>query len=103
MYIIISKIYYYSNITGSLGKVYVGLKCSVFEPSSSTRHMCELHKIIQSESAVYSKPIYSDGGPDHRLTYISVLFVFFFNLTLISYVQQGQLHTTAGAIQWKEF
>ena len=37
--------------------------------------MCELHKIIQSESAVYSKPIlfiYSDGGPDHRLTYISV-------------------------------
>ena len=53
--------------------MYVGLKNGVFEPSSPTRHMCELYSVLQSLNM--SKPIiflYTDGGPDHRLTYYSV-------------------------------
>ena len=56
-----------------IGSVYVGLKDSVFQHSTPNRHSCELYKILQSRS--FSKPIlfiYSDGGPDHRLTYWSV-------------------------------
>ncbi|XP_019864157.1 PREDICTED: uncharacterized protein LOC109593572, partial [Amphimedon queenslandica] len=56
------------------GKVYVGLKDSVFEPSSPIRHMTELYQTIL-KTETHKKPIlfiYSDGGPDHRLTYISV-------------------------------
>lgn len=54
------------------GSVYVGVKDSVFEPSSQLRHACELYNVIVS---LPSKPIlflYTDGGPNHRLTYISV-------------------------------
>ena len=56
-----------------IGTVYVGLKDAVFEASSPVRHACELHQTLQSFS--FSKPVlflYSDGGPDHRLTYVSV-------------------------------
>lgn len=56
------------------GYVFVGLKESVFEPSSPFRHMSELYSVI-SDPSFSSKPIvflYTDGGPDHRLTYISV-------------------------------
>ena len=56
-----------------IGTVYVGLKDAVFEASSPVRHACELHRTLQSFS--FSKPVlflYSDGGPDHRLTYVSV-------------------------------
>lgn len=51
----------------------MGLKDSVFEASSSLRHMTELHQVLESVSL--NKPIlfiFSDGSPDHRLTYISV-------------------------------
>lgn len=59
------------------GSVYVGLKDSIFEPSSPMRHMCELYNLIQCESAMDTSPksivfIYSDGGPDHPLTYVTV-------------------------------
>lgn len=56
-----------------VGSVYVALKDSVFEHSTPFRHSCELYSVLKSNS--FSKPIlflYSDGGPDHRLTYISV-------------------------------
>ena len=56
------------------GQVVVGLKESCFEPSSPVRHCAELHSILSSRN-LHSKPIlfiYSDGGPDHRLTYLSV-------------------------------
>ena len=46
---------------------------AVFQHSTPLRHACELYNILQSISS--SKPIlflYSDGGPDHRLTYVSV-------------------------------
>lgn len=57
----------------NIGTVFVDLKDAIFEPSSPFRHMCELYNTLQSIS--FSKHIlflYSDGGPDHRLTYISV-------------------------------
>jgi len=62
-------------ISGSwyCGKVFVSLKDSVFEPSSPLRHACELYGVLRSTS--FSKSVlflYSDGGPDHRLTYVSV-------------------------------
>lgn len=56
-----------------VGNVHVGLKDSTFEPSSPIRHSCELYHVLAFSSL--SKPIlflYSDGGPDHRLTYITV-------------------------------
>ena len=56
-----------------IGHVYVGLKDAIFEHSTPQRHACELYSILQSRS--FSKPVlfvYSDGGPDHRLTYMSV-------------------------------
>ena len=55
------------------GSVVVGLKDSVFEHSSPFRHMCELYQILQNRQL--SKSIlflYTDGGSDHRLTYLSV-------------------------------
>lgn len=67
-----------SNLTLSVGHPFVGLKDTMFEPSSSFRHMTELCQLICSlpnEFSISLKPIlfiYSDGGPDHRLTYISV-------------------------------
>lgn len=65
-----------SDISGSWyhGQVHVTLKEGAFEPSSPIRHSAELANFITSHSVV-DKPIlclYSDGGPDHRLTYLSV-------------------------------
>ena len=56
------------------GQVVVGLKEGAFEPSSPARHCTELGQILSSRN-LQTKPIlflYSDGGPDHRLTYLSV-------------------------------
>ena len=53
------------------GQVHIGFKEGVFEPSSPHRHMTELYQMVKDND----KPvmfIYSDGGPDHRLTYLSV-------------------------------
>lgn len=55
------------------GQVYVGVKDLALEPSSPIRHITELNSIVKAEQA--EKPIlflYTDGGPDHRLTYLSV-------------------------------
>lgn len=57
------------------GQVHVLLKDTVFEPSSPFRHACELYNVLQSSSVSKSVLfIYADGGPDHRLTYVSVQF-----------------------------
>ena len=63
------------SIDGSFydGQVYVGIKENCFEASSPIRHMAELYNVIQREEI--KKPIlcfYTDGGPDHRVTYASV-------------------------------
>ena len=63
------------NIEGSFyrGDTYVGMKDSILQPSSPLRHAQELKAILQQRNDV--QPIlllYSDGGPDHRCTYLSV-------------------------------
>ena len=58
------------------GQVMVMLKEGAFEPSSPVRHYTEMATIIKQK--VPNRPIlfiYSDGGPDHRLTYLSVKLV----------------------------
>ena len=77
-----------SSIEGSWydGQVYVGFKDAIYEPSSCLRHSAELHDLLLTELG--SKSIlflYTDGGPDHRTTYISTqlaLIALFLNLNL---------------------
>ena len=76
------------DISGSWysGKVHISLKEGTFEPSSPIRHASELISLIETD--VQSKPIlflYTDGGPDHRLTFIAV------QLSLISLFLQLDL------------
>jgi len=55
------------------GQIKVMFKEGVFEPSSPLRHSAELTNTIATQ--VIMKTIlfiYSDGGPDHRVNYISV-------------------------------
>ena len=55
------------------GDVMVMFREGAFEPSSPVRHSSELGNIV--DDRMRDKPvlfIYSDGGPDHRVTYISV-------------------------------
>ena len=63
------------SIEGSFydGQVYVGIKENCFQASSPIRHMTELSQIMKTENI--EKEIiclYTDGGPDHRVTYLSV-------------------------------
>ena len=61
------------------GLVHVLFKDSAFEPSSPCRHAAELDAILQPNAMDYPVLfLYTDGGPDHRLTYASV------KLTLIA-------------------
>ncbi|CAG8633361.1 11116_t:CDS:2 [Ambispora leptoticha] len=56
------------------GKVHIGLKDPIFQPSSPLRHATELYNIFITEELA-DKPIlclYTDGGPDHRCTYTRV-------------------------------
>ena len=68
------------------GEVHVGYKDAVFQPSSAVRHATEVHSILTSK--IGNKSIlfvYTDGGPDHRLTFFSVqlsLVALFLNLDL---------------------
>ena len=68
------------------GQVFVSLKDAVFESSSPLRHAVELHSLllkrISDRKILF---IYSDGGPDYSLAYISVelsLITLFLNLDL---------------------
>ena len=50
------------------------LKEAAFEQSSALRHATELHQLVLSQNMT-DKPIlcvYTDGGPDHRVTYLTV-------------------------------
>ena len=52
----------------------IGLKEATFEPLSPPRHVAELYDIVITHD-LETNPImfrYTDGGPDHRLTYLSV-------------------------------
>ncbi|XP_064646150.1 uncharacterized protein LOC135499336 [Lineus longissimus] len=71
------------------GKVHIGFKDSIFKPSSALRHAAELAEILKTRGeGTYPTPvllIYTDGGPDHRCTYMSVklaMIALFLELTL---------------------
>ena len=53
------------------GNVYVLFKDSAYEAPSPIGHATELAALLRSEARPVLFP-YSDGGPDHRLTYMSV-------------------------------
>ena len=55
------------------GQVFVGIKDATLEPSSPLRHSTELSKLLREQQV--SSPIlliYTDGGPDHNSTFLSV-------------------------------
>ena len=55
------------------GKVFVGVKDAVFSPSSPLLHSHEVIDIIdQLHSVQPILAVYTDGGPDHRPTFLSV-------------------------------
>ena len=59
--------------------MHVGTKDAIFEPSSPLRHATELNGILNSiDDTHLILMLYTKGGPDHRLTYLSV------QLTLIA-------------------
>jgi hypothetical protein len=62
------------DITGSFyrGEVCVTYKDSVFESSSPFRHAVEIEKFLRKSEIKPVLILFSDGGPDHRLTYHSV-------------------------------
>ena len=68
------------------GEIHIGLQDAVYEPSSPLQHLAELYSIlitnIGNKKALF---IYTDGGADHRLTFVSVqlaLIALFLNLNL---------------------
>ena len=56
------------------GKILVGLKEPVFKPSSPPRHIAELYDIVTSQDLQMKLIMfmYTNSGPDHRLTYLSI-------------------------------
>ena len=68
------------------GEVHVGYKDAIFQPSSALRHATKVHSILTTK--IGNKSIlfaYTDGGPDHHLTFFSVQFslvALFLNLDL---------------------
>ena len=55
------------------GKVHVGLKDPIFQPSNPMRHNSELYNLLVNDEQ--QNPfllIYTDGGPDHHVNYLRV-------------------------------
>ncbi|GBC01005.1 hypothetical protein RclHR1_40280001 [Rhizophagus clarus] len=64
-----------NNIEGSFyqGQVNIGLKDATFQASSLLRHMTELYDIlIHIEKHHPFLMLYTDGGPDHRNTFLRI-------------------------------
>ena len=68
------------------GEVYVGITDAVFKPSSAIGHVKELSNCLNIKMADrHMLFVYTDGGPDHRLTYVSVqlfLIALFLNMDM---------------------
>lgn len=56
------------------GQVYVSLKDAVFQASSPFRHAAELSDILKKVHLPPVLALYTDGGPDHRCNYITVIY-----------------------------
>ena len=55
------------------GEVHVSYKDSIFQASSPWRHSAEMAKMLQDKGEVpVCLMLYSEGGPDHRITYHAV-------------------------------
>ena len=54
------------------GQVHVGIKENCFESSSALCHMTELSTILRGTSPKEILCLYTDGGPDHRVNFLSV-------------------------------
>lgn len=72
-----------NDVKGSFyhGDVHITIKDKIFQPSSPLRHATETVKIIREkhsdDDVTSQQPIllrFTDGGPDHRTTYVSVQF-----------------------------
>ena len=66
------------------GRVFVGLKGSVFQSSSPIRHATKLSKILETDNTNPILLLYTDGGPDHRSNYPSIQIAFGFGFSLCS-------------------
>ena len=76
------------------GQVFVMLKEGAFEPSSPARHSMELGAIIEQRAPNRQVLfIYSDDGPDHRLTYLSV------KVALIVKLNLGPYHSYRNSVE----
>ena len=90
------------------GDVFIGLKEGVFKPSSWHRHMAELLDIIHSLDLLSDKSVlflYSDGAPDHHLTYTSIQLshiALSYGWIWTTFVQPGQPLAILGATQRSE-
>lgn len=90
------------DISGSWykGIVHIGVKDSVFEPSSPFRHAIETESVLEGYQAKPILLIYSDGGPDHRCTYLSVMYTMVY-LWLKLDLDQLILARTPPGSSWK--
>ena len=75
------------------GQVFVGLKENAFQPSSPIRHVMELNHVLDIAN-IPKQPIlllYTEGGPDYHLTYVSVQ-ISLINLFLEQDLMPCELH-----------
>ena len=89
------------------GKVFVGLKDKVTQPSSALRHVTELSQFLKSsafgDDTVGTKPMYvtvSDGGPDHHITFVSVQLSLICLYILTCLLWHAHAHIRLGRISW---
>ncbi len=90
-------------VPGRWTQFIASLKDAMFEPSSELRHATDqlngiLITTLTNKSVLF---LYTDGGPDHRTTFVSTqlaLIALFLNLNLDISVQLGLLLTTHGEI-----
>ncbi len=90
-------------VPGRWTQFIASLKDAMFEPSSELRHATDqlngiLNTTLTNKSVLF---LYTDGGPDHRTTFVSTqlaLIALFLNLNLDISVQLGLLLTTHGEI-----
>lgn len=74
------------------GQVYVGLKDSIFEPSSALRHASELSKVITQQNLNPVLVMYSDGGPDHIVAFLKTQLSLISSWTCYIYICTSPYH-----------
>ena len=83
------------------GSLYTGnIKENCFEPSSPLHHVTELSSVLQAAGDINPMLlIYTDGGPDHRLTYVSVQVSLIYIFLALDLVQSVLLPIIVGRTQ----